>query len=597
MSLIRALARLATFKLWLYLLSGVLASWMFYLFPLLPGLVLRVVFDRLSGEATLADGPLGGWTVYGLLGLLVGIAVARVTTIFFAALAETSAQEVIKTLLRANLFEHVLGRPGARALPSSAGESISRFREDVLAIAGFVTWTLDPVGQLVAASVALVILARVDIRLTLFVVVPLMASLMLINFASQHIRRLHRASREAAGAVSGLLGEVLGATLSIKVAGAESRVIRHFEGLNSARRTAEVRDATLRAALRSVSVNAANLGVAALLFFAAGAMRDGRFSVGDFALFASYLGWLTTISGSFGFFLQTFRQTEVSFDRLTALIEGGERGEVVRHRPVHLWGDLPSPGAGAVPVSETASPDNHGHLLEGRGLTIRFPDGGLGIDSVDIQVGRGKKVVVTGPVGAGKTTLLRALLGLLPLDAGEVHWDGQRIEDPGAVLVPPRCAYTPQAPRLFSTSLRENILLGLPESDVDLDGAIRSAVLERDVAALDDGLDTLVGPRGTRLSGGQAQRAAAARMFVRSPELLVFDDLSSALDVETESVLWERLFARADVTVLAVSNRREALRRADRVIVMDGGNVVAEGQLETVLEASEVMRRLWGARE
>jgi ATP-binding cassette, subfamily B, bacterial len=129
-------------------------------------------------------------------------------------------------------------------------------------------------------------------------------------------------------------------------------------------------------------------------------------------------------------------------------------------------------------------------------------------------------------------------------------------------------------PRLFSESLRENILLGRPDEPVALEAAIHAAVLEPDVAALQRGLDTLVGPRGVKLSGGQVQRAAAARMFVGDAELLVFDDLSSALDAETEAELWARLFARGrDVTCLVVSHRPAALQRADQVLVMDAGRL------------------------
>ena len=102
--------------------------------------------------------------------------------------------------------------------------------------------------------------------------------------------------------------------------------------------------------------------------------------------------------------------------------------------------------------------------------------------------------------------------------------------------MPPRSAYTPQTPQLFSETLRSNILLGLPDAESDIPSAIERAILEPDVKMMDDGLDTLIGPRGMRLSGGQAQRTAAARMFVRQPQLLVFDDLSSALDIETEPI-------------------------------------------------------------
>ena len=280
--------------------------------------------------------------------------------------------------------------------------------------------------------------------------------------------------------------------------------------------------------LNAISTTVHNVATGLALVLLARSMSQGALPVGDLSLFVFYLEMTQMFGGQIGDLLTTYRRVGVSINRLLDLMPGAAGKALVEPTPGYLFGRLPE-----MPVPESVA-EHRLEVLDVQGLTYTYPDSDAGIRDVSFSLRRGEFTVATGRIGSGKTTLLQTLIGWLPPQSGTVRWNGVAIDQPDDFLVPPLCGYMSQVPRLFSETLRSNILMGLPKEHVDLLNAVSSAVLDHDVEELVAGLDTMVGPRGVKLSEGQQRRAGAARMFVRDPELLVLDDLSSGLDVETE---------------------------------------------------------------
>jgi ATP-binding cassette subfamily B protein len=502
--------------------------------------------------------------------VLLVLEALRMTVIHYTAIVWTQAWVHMQTFLRSNLLaaQMASGGPVAGRPVASAGEALTHFRDDVEDVTMFIDGLVDLSAGIVFTTGAAFVLGSLDSRAALVLLIPLAAIAIMTRALEGRIKRYRAADRGAAGSVSGLIGDVMSASTTVKVNHAIDPVMARLTSRVDARRRTAVRDRVLDEGIWAFSQGAADVGLGLVLLVSASAIASGAFTVGDLAVFTAYLGWLSFLPRMIGRSMARRKQVDVAFARMSQLVHDEDRRRIVdpQELPVGLT-DVrnrpPTARPRRVPLQR----------LEVRRLGATYDTGG-GVRDISFEVPRESFTVITGEIGSGKTTLLRAVLGLAfdTTMTGEVRWNGAPIADRAAFLVPPNAGYLPQVPQLISDSLADNVALGPPDEATLLRALGLAQVLD-DIDEMPDGTDTLIGPRGLRLSGGQRQRVATARALVHAPELVVVDDVSSALDVETELQLWSNL-ADAGMTVIAVSHRAVAFARADQVLRLRAGRLV-----------------------
>ncbi len=380
--------------------------------------------------------------------------------------------------------------------------------------------------------------------------------------ASSLGRRVAGRSAAASSAARARFGRSLVSTLesvrTVKLAAATPDVHRHLRQVDGGRVDAAVREHRVQALLDGVPIVMVQAGVVAAWAIFVG----GGWGLATALLVANAVSgfdWFGRVAGS----VVTEAPGTKAWMRATSELAGG--GDLMELAPgvdlVHGHSPAPAP-TDREPLRQISL----------RGFTALHDDGTLGAEEVDLTVEGGELVLLLGQVGSGKSSLLAAMAGLIG-STGELRWNDRVVTDPEVELRPGRVAHVAQVPRVLSGTFRGNVALDHPDRRVE--PAVEASRLGPDVAEA-GGIDALVGHRGVRLSGGQVQRLALARALACDAELLLADDVSSALDAATEIELWETLRERG-ATVIGATSKGAALARADRVVVLTDGRVADSG--------------------
>ncbi|MGB0626048.1 MAG: ABC transporter transmembrane domain-containing protein [Alphaproteobacteria bacterium] len=511
-----------------------------------------------------------------LVGLLVIVVVLAGATYSRFFLVSWIGERVVADIRKA-VFEHTLRLEPAFYETMRIGEVMSRLTADTTLIQTVVgTSASMAMRNVLLVLGGLVMLAVTSPRLTLLVLVVVPLVLVPILVFGRKVRRLSRESLDRLADVSAYVDESIANIRTVQAFGHEEIDRTRFSGRVEETFATSVRRIRARALLTAIVILLVFGAVGVILWVGGRDVIAGRLSAGDLSAFVFYA---VVVASSVG--------------AISEVIGELQRAAGATERLFELMDMQPAIVAPAAPKSLPA-PVTARVALEG--VTFHYPsrpeDPALADFSLDVAPG--ETVALVGPSGAGKTTVFQLLLRFYDPNAGRLCFDGVDIRDLEPLALRRHVGLVPQEPVIFSANAWENIRYGRPEAGDDEVRAAADAASAREfLEALPEGFDTFLGEKGVRLSGGQRQRVAIARAILRDPELLLLDEATSALDAESERAVQAAMTdLMANRTTLVIAHRLATVIAADRIVVIDGGRVVAEGTHQDLIREGGLYARL-----
>jgi ATP-binding cassette subfamily B protein len=508
--------------------------------------------------------------------MIVVVAVLALASASRYYLVTTIGERVVADLRRA-VFDRLMHLSADFFDTAKSGELVSRLTADTTQIKSAVGSSMSiALRNLVLFCGSATMMVVTSARLSGFVLILIPAIVLPLVAFGRLVRRRSRAAQDTLADASAYAAELISAIRTLQAFTNERLADTRFAAAVERAYQAALHSTRARAVLTAIIIFLASATVVGVLWVGAQDVLAGNMTAGtlsQFVLFAVFaasgLGQLSEVWGELS-------QAAGSAERL---------GELLAVEPT-----IKAP---AVPRPLPAPP--RGEVAFDR---VRFayptrPQAGV-LDGISFTVRPGERVAIVGPSGAGKSTVFALLLRFYDPAAGEVRFDGVRVDAADPHELRARIAMVPQDVAIFATSISDNIRFGRPDaSDAEVVRAAELAAASEFIKRLPQGFDTMVGERGVTLSGGQRQRIAIARAILRAAPLLLLDEATSSLDAESETLVQaalERLMEGR--TTIVIAHRLATVLSCDRILVMDQGRIVEEGTHDTLAAAGGLYARL-----
>lgn len=505
--------------------------------------------------------------VFSLIGCFGGIA---------SAAFGTAAAQKMGNDLRKDAFAKVMHMSFQQTDKFTTGSLVTRLTNDITAIQEFVAMSLRMfvrTGMQFIGGIAVILTLNVNFGIVLVISLPV--QLIAVAIIMKKASPLFSIVQSRLDKVNSVVQENVSGARVVKAFTREEYEINRFDNANTDLMTTNLKVQKLLATLNPILMIIMNASVIAIIMIGGFQVEAKAMQVGEVMAAVTYITQILMSVMMVGMMFQQVSRSAASMKRVN---------EVLSTNPVISDGN------------KSADSDNSG-TVEFRNVGFSYPgsSGKPVLSGIDLKVGKGQMIAILGSTGCGKTSLVNLVPRFYDATNGDVLVDGVNVKDYDVDTLRSKIGVVLQKSELFSGTVAENIRWGCETAtDEEVKTAAKIAQAEEFIDGFNDGYDTMISEKGASLSGGQKQRMAIARAIIKKPEILIFDDSTSALDLSTEAKLHKALRENlSGVTVIMIAQRIASVMRADKIAVFENGSICAFGTHKELMESSSVYRDIY----